>query len=272
MCMENKWQSGIFGIAAGVHGHGILSMPDGSQADGSMTSAAPTSPVKAGNASLAAMADRFADRLKSGDISTCSAHTEYDTGSNALVRIMPTCLLCYEQEQSGKLDRKAAIEAVHAAAALTHAHLRSKIACGLYYFMVAAILDATADASLIDLLQRGVTEGWKFYALQNTDPSELAHYSHLLDLRYFAALDKSAIPSTGYVVHALEAAIWSLTTTDNYVDCTLRAVDLGSDNSSAAAIAGGLAGLYYGVEDIPSGWLQSIAQKDWICTMCEHMV
>lgn len=205
------------------------------------------------------------------DVSTCGGRGEHDNGNGSLMRIMPACLFCYEQEKLGRMNRCEAVDTVHAVSGLTHAHLRSKIACGFYYFMAAAILDDENSTPLITLLQRSITDARSFYVQRGTDPAELAQYSHLLDLDYFAALDESAIRSTGYVVDTLEAAVWSLITTGSYADCTLRAVNLGLDTDTVAAIAGGLAGLYYGADQIPPEWLAVIARKDWISALCEKM-
>ena len=37
---------------------------------------------------------------------------------------------------------------------------------------------------------------------------------------------------------------------DNYKDTVLQAVNLGSDTDTTAAVVGGLAGIYYGLNDI----------------------
>ncbi len=206
------------------------------------------------------------------DVTACGGTSAHDNGNGSLMRIMPACLYCYEQEQLGKMDRKAAIDMIHTVSGLTHNHLRSKIACGLYYFMVASILGDTEDTPLIDLLQRGMTSGWTFYAQAGTDPAELACYSHLLNLAYFATVGEEEICSSGYVVDTMETAVWSLITTNSYAECTLNAVNLGEDTDTVAAIAGGLAGLYYGMDQIPHDWLKAIARKDWIYDLCEKMI
>ena len=59
--------------------------------------------------------------------------------------------------------------------------------------------------------------------------------------------------------------------TKSYGECLLKAVNLGKDTDTVAAIAGGLAGLYYGVENIPPEWLEVIARRVWIEKMCEEM-
>lgn len=282
-----------------MRGYGTFNLPAGSWTDdSSLTLALLDSLGEKSSVVLSDIMDKFAAWYSSGDytpygntfdvgngtaeaicryiegedVTACGGAAERNNGNGSLMRIMPVCLFCYEQEKSGKMDRKTAIETVHAVSALTHAHLRSKIACGLYYLMASAILNDEEGSPLIDLLQRGITEGWRFYEQDASALPELAHYSHLLDLHYFAALAESSIRSSGYVVDTLEAAVWSLITTDSYAECALRAVNLGHDTDTVAAIAGGLAGLYYGAANIPAEWMAVIARRDWICSLCEKMV
>ena len=67
---------------------------------------------------------------------------------------------------------------------------------------------------------------------------------------------------------ALEAAIWSLITTISFDQALLKAVNLGDDTDTVGAIAGGLAGLYYGYDSIPEEWLSAIKRREWIEGMC----
>ena len=55
-----------------------------------------------------------------------------------------------------------------------------------------------------------------------------------------------------------------------YRDCVLLAVNLGFDTDTTAAIAGGLAGLYYGYDAIPEDWLNKIARREWIEDLCDE--
>lgn len=75
--------------------------------------------------------------------------------------------------------------------------------------------------------------------------------------------------SDGYVVHTLEAAIWCLLTTDSYEECVLKAVNLGDDTDTTAAVAGGLAGALYGYDAIPEEWRNSLLRRDYIEELCE---
>ena len=94
--------------------------------------------------------------------------------------------------------------------------------------------------------------------------NELESYFRLWNLQEFYCLDEEQIKSSGYVVHTLEAAIWCFLNTENYKDCVLKAVNLGEDTDTVGAVAGGLAGLYYGLEDIPEAWTEILPKREWI--------
>lgn len=72
------------------------------------------------------------------------------------------------------------------------------------------------------------------------------------------------IPSGGFVCDTEKAVLWCLANTSSYRDCVLAAVNLGDDTDTTAAVAGGLAGIVYGMDAIPDGWLQSLHRKDMI--------
>lgn len=73
-----------------------------------------------------------------------------------------------------------------------------------------------------------------------------------------------SVGSSGYVVDTFVAVMWCLLTTDNYRDCVLKAVNLGSDTDTTAAVAGGLVGIMYGLEGIPDEWLSKMKSMDMI--------
>ena len=205
------------------------------------------------------------------DVTTCGGTDERDNGNGSLMRIMPACLYCYEQQDAGNLSDQEAVALVHQVSGLTHNHMRSKIACGLYYYMVREILRAGApstDEALADVLQRGLDEGFAFYKQDLKHLTELSYYGRLHDLNAFRALPASEIRSSGYVVDTLEAAVWSLLKTDTFKDALLTAVNLGQDTDTVGAVCGGLAGLFYGYEDIPGEWLTVIQRREWIETLC----
>ena len=192
----------------------------------------------------------------------CGGGDEWNNGNGSLMRILPACLFCVEK----KLSDADAVRTIHQIGSLTHAHSRSNIACGLYYFMAKAVLEE--EGSLRDRLQSGLNHGFSFYKREGADQENVAFYDRLRDLSVFAKTPDEAIRSSGYVVDALEAAVWSLINADAFDAVLLKAVNLGDDSDTVGAIAGGLAGLYYGYDAIPKDWLQAIQRREWIETLC----
>jgi ADP-ribosyl-[dinitrogen reductase] hydrolase len=80
------------------------------------------------------------------------------------------------------------------------------------------------------------------------------------------------IRGTGYVVQSLEAALWCFWRTDNYKDCVLLAANLGDDADTTAAVAGQIAGGFYGITDIPIEWLEKLTMREEISAMTDQLV
>lgn len=206
--------------------------------------------------------DAICRYIKNNDTNSCGGASVSNNGNGSLMRIMPACIYAYEK----RMKDDEAVSMIHEVSGLTHGHLRSKIACGLYYFCVCSILND--KGSLAERIQNGIYAGFRFYQRDISAIDELVWYSRLKDIKEFADLPENEIKSSGYVVDSLEAAIWSLITTDNFKDCELRAVNLGDDTDTVGAIAGGLAGLYYGYSGIPAEWIDVIRKREWIEELC----
>lgn len=78
---------------------------------------------------------------------------------------------------------------------------------------------------------------------------------------YIASRPVEAVKSDGYCEHTLEAALWCFLNTFSYTDCVLAAVNLGDDTDTTAAVAGAIAGVYYGFEAIPPKWVGRLRGK-----------
>ena len=186
--------------------------------------------------------------------------TEWDNGNGSLMRILPVCLYLFEQQKSLNISDDEVIDIVHNCSALTHAHIRSKLACGIYYFLVRAVL--IKGGELTERLQIGIDNAFEYYGKNNEN--ELGSYNRLISLSEFKNIPEELIKSTGYVVYTLEAAIWCLINTSSYKEAVLKAVNLGDDTDTIAAVTGGLAGLYYTYDKIPASWKAKVQKKDWI--------
>lgn len=216
--------------------------------------------------------------------SSCGRTGEHANGNGGLMRVMPVCLYAAIKEADGTFTEKDAVQAVHNITLLTHNHLRACTASGIYYFMCKEILKLRgsltdtnpADGSAVaesqshtirGALQRGMDAAVAFYTKNNLD-DELSCYRRLKDLSVFAEVSSDKIRSSGYVVDTLESAVWNLITTNSLEQALLQAVNLGDDADTVGAVAGGLAGLYYGYDCVPAAWKSAMQKRSWLEDMC----
>jgi ADP-ribosylglycohydrolase len=87
----------------------------------------------------------------------------------------------------------------------------------------------------------------------------------------FRTKQPPAIRGTGFVVHALEAALWAFHHSDNFQAGCLLAANLGDDADTTAAIYGQLAGAFYGEEGLPASWLDKLAMRAEIEQLAERL-
>jgi ADP-ribosyl-[dinitrogen reductase] hydrolase len=83
----------------------------------------------------------------------------------------------------------------------------------------------------------------------------------------YAGKGRDDITGSGYSVASLEAALWCFANECDFEATILTAANLGDDADTTAAIAGQLAGAYYGVQKIPAGWMERLYMRDEIESM-----
>jgi len=83
--------------------------------------------------------------------------------------------------------------------------------------------------------------------------------------------NRDEIKSTGFVIHTLEASLWSFLNTDSFEQAVLLAANLGDDADTAAAVTGQLAGAYYGFNSIPEKWLNKLADYSLLKNIAEKL-
>lgn len=191
-----------------------------------------------------------------GDRYPYGAYDESSNGNGSLMRIIPVTLFHTFKKQSPVKYR----DDVHDVSALTHAHIRSVLACGIYDFVLQEIIKNPTMESV----KIGLDNAYSVYKCIE----EIKTYNRLFK-HDFALLHENEIKSTGYVVDSLEAAIWCVMNTKSYKECVLKAVNLGDDTDTVGAIAGGLAGALYGYDAIPTEWLNSLVKREMIEKLCE---
>lgn len=87
----------------------------------------------------------------------------------------------------------------------------------------------------------------------------------------YSTTDRDLIPSGGYCVDTLRAAIWCLWNTITFRDAVQRAVNLGDDTDTTGAVTGQLAGLIYGVQGIPAYWVSGVHRSEYIQDIAQRL-
>ncbi len=184
---------------------------------------------------------------------------ERSNGNGSLMRILPMALAFAEMAPELRMERACQVSRI------THGHVRSQIGCAIYVETAVQLLTGVAPAEAIAVASNVVlssraaaTAAWR---------AELAEYSRVLNGQ-LARMTEDEVHSSGYVVHTLEAALWCLLTSDSYAETVLKAVNLGDDTDTTGAVAGGLAGIVYGPQAIPQDWLDALARRKDIETLC----
>lgn len=206
----------------------------------------------------------------------CGSRGEYDNGNGSLMRILPVVLYQFEKYKHFMHNMRHAIfQPISAVSGLTHAHSTSVLGCEIYAQYLGTVIRyklGENHGDIYDEFNQVYSSAWNDYAYNgygnvfedDNYREAIEKYSRLKDTRAFAALPEGEIHSGCYVVTTLEAALWCFLNTDSYKDCVLKAVNLGRDTDTVAAVAGSIAGAYYGVDSIPSEWLDCLARKEWI--------
>ena len=72
------------------------------------------------------------------------------------------------------------------------------------------------------------------------------------------------------MIDTLEASLWCLFNSNDYKEAIFKAVNLGNDTDTTAAVAGGLAGIMFGLDSVSSNWIKNLAKIKLIEDIIEN--
>lgn len=202
------------------------------------------------------------NRLIKGESARFSGNIfEEDNGNGSLMRILPLAFYLKNEENPDSVYRT-----VKEVSSITHGHFRSVFACFMYVILAIELIKGKNKQEAYHYMQ---LVALKFAEDQGFNPKEIQFFDRVLknDISQYS---EDTISSGGYVLHSLEASLWCFLNSENYSEAVLKAVNLG-DTDTSGAITGGLAGIYYGFEDIPKAWIDVLARKDDIRKLCEKL-
>lgn len=265
--------------------YGTHNMPKGCWSDDtSMTLATMDSIIKCKEINTNDMADRFIKWYRNGeytatgimfDIGTtiqqalvkyqrgigiaskCGGEREYDNGNGSLMRMLPIAYYCYLKG----LEDTEILKIVKEVSSITHRHQISILGCYIYVRLAMELLKGK------ELLQ----------AYQEIKKLDYSYFTEDTIYKYERILNNDIglynindISSNGYIVSTLEAVIWTLINSKSFNETIIKAINLGEDTDTVGACVGGLAGIYYGIENIKQKWKDNILRYDYIINMCKE--
>lgn len=202
-------------------------------------------------------------RLRSGTTARhCGGAGERDNGNGSLMRVLPLAL--WHRGSDAELVRDA-----HAQSSVTHAHVRSQVCCAFYCLWARALLMANCNDK---------TNAWDMAAEKQTliysDGVVAAslHEQYTKELQQILCYGDTHRPQgRGYVVDALWSARQALEA-GSYENVVRTAIQFGHDTDTTACIAGGLAGIRYGIDGIPQRWKEALRGKDIYSSLLENLL
>lgn len=168
------------------------------------------------------------DYMLKGQLET--PYNEWDAGNGAAMRMAPVALFTLGDKIA--LNRFAK-EQAH----LTHNHPLSDAACIVIGTLVqSAILGC--DRFQLHEITRGLVAEYGSFRFNN--------------YRGYAS---------SYVVDTLQTVFHYFFTTGSFEECLVGVVNQGGDADTTGAIAGMIAGAFYGLDEIPQRWLKKLKQE-----------
>ena len=199
----------------------------------------------------------------------CGGNKASTNGNGSLMRILPIVYFLYPRYGMDLTQSKKAMELIHKVSGLTHRHCIAQSACGIYVNIAARLLGGMDCKTAVS---DGVTKSLSWYRSHEAFEEAIPVWDDIQNVDTLMEKPVNEIRSGGYVADTLTASLWCLLNTGTYRECVLKAVNLGDDTDTTAAVAGGLAGLTYGYGSIPQDWLDVLKGKAVIEDACTALL
>jgi ADP-ribosyl-[dinitrogen reductase] hydrolase len=178
----------------------------------------------------------------------CGSTDPNSAGNGSLMRLSPVALLFWR-------DRPALRDAAARHSSTTHAAAEAVDACVVYAEMIADAIEGRPRSEVL-AGPGGPRSGAIGPIIEGA----------------WRGKPRPAVSASGYVAHALEAALWSVGRAPRFDRAVLHAANLGQDADTTAAITGQLAGALGGQSAIPEVWLSRLALRDRLTAAAEALL
>jgi ADP-ribosyl-[dinitrogen reductase] hydrolase len=187
----------------------------------------------------------------------CGPTDPNTAGNGSLMRLAPVPLFFSN-------DPAEAIEKSAESSRTTHGTREAVDACRYFAALLVGALGGASKEEILSTRFSPLSGYWEQHPLAPA-VDEIAAGS-------FRRKEPPQIRGSGYVIHSLEAALWAFSRTADFREGCLRAVNLGEDADTTAAIYGQLAGAYYGASAIPEAWRAQLAMREEITRLADALL
>ncbi len=185
-------------------------------------------------------------------------------GNGSLMRIIPVPLVFREAGDDEM------VTLATRASRVTHGSAEAQVACALYALVVRRLLDGEADRAMVLTGARGALRD---VLGRNGLPGSREAGSPEAALAALDAFEAwTGRQGRGRVVDSFWSAWDAFSEATAYRETVVRAVRYGNDTDTTAAIAGGLAGVYWGIDDIPSTWQRGLRDRPLAQELADRLV
>jgi ADP-ribosylglycohydrolase len=174
-------------------------------------------------------------------------------GNGSLMRILPVALVFREADDTELVTLAAR------ASRVTHGSAEAQIACALYVLIARRLLDGVDDRPrVLDEARRSLRS---ILAEAGLPGSREAEDADLASLALDAFEAWTGRRGEGRVVDSFWSAWDAFAGAPDYASTVTSAVRYGNDTDTTAAIAGGLAGIHWGLAGIPPAWHRGLRDR-----------
>lgn len=191
--------------------------------------------------------DRALSRVAAGVAAEEAGNDPDALGNGSLMRILPIALV-----DPGATTAEL-VERAHRSSRITHGAPACQVACALYVLIARELLAGADRGAALESATKHLRE---------------APFADALD----ALLAWPGRSGRGHVSDSFWSAWDAFAGADDYRSAVIRAVQYGNDTDTTAAIAGGLASIYFGVDAIPDAWLNGLRGREVVDPLVDRLI
>ena len=180
---------------------------------------------------------------------------ERDNGNGSLMRVLPLALWHEGTDMDLVTD-------AHLQSLPTHGHFRSQVCCAVYCMWARELMEGTTDVD--DAMDNAIARVRAVYEGEQAGSVFLEELALVED-----AVWNADATGSGYVLDCLVSAF--AIQGDSYEDTVRAAIVMGNDTDTTACVAGGIAGIRFGLDGIPKRWFDSLRERETVERLIDQM-